>query len=179
MPKIIIIGNGGTGKSLLGEYLSKELGIPVTHLDQLTMEEGWSRVPLEEFTPKLEGILKRETWIVEGWSYHSTLPSRLAAANIILHLDFPIWYCYWNALKRHVRYTFQQNPYDPPNSPIWKKTNKMVKAMWYVYKTYEPEARKWLGELKGKRIYIFHSRRELKSMLKYWKMRKYSPLFQD
>lgn len=31
MPRIIIIGNGGTGKSTLGDYLSRELAIPVTH----------------------------------------------------------------------------------------------------------------------------------------------------
>jgi len=166
MPRILIIGNGGTGKSTLGAYLSRELGIPVTHLDQLSMKPGWQYIPEAEFTAKLQSILEGRTWIVEGWSYHSTMQMRLKAANVVIHLDYPIWYCYWNATKRHFRYAFKQNPYDPPNSPIWKKTKKMVKAMWRVYKHYEPEARIWLKDLPHAKVFTFHSRRELKRTLK-------------
>ncbi len=169
MPRIIIIGNGGTGKSTLGDFLSRELAIPVTHLDQLSMRPGWQYVPEHEFVERLQSVLTEPTWIVEGWSFHSTMQMRMKAANVIIHLDYPVWYCYWNALKRHIRYTFKQNPYDPPNSPIWKKTKKMVKAMWRVHKIYEPEARKWLQEISHAKVFTFYSRRELRRMLKVWK----------
>jgi adenylate kinase family enzyme len=169
MPRIIIIGNGGTGKSTLGEHLARELAIPVTHLDQLSLRPGWQYVPEDEFTAKLRDILEARTWIVEGWSYHSTMQMRIKAANVIIHLDYPIWYCYWNAAKRHIRYTFKQNPYDPPNSPIWKKTRIMVKAMWRVHKLHEPEARRWLKEAKHANVLTFYSRRELKRSLRLWR----------
>jgi hypothetical protein len=177
VPRIIIIGNGGTGKSTLGEYLSRELSIPVTHLDQLSMRPGWQYVTEREFTEKLLSIISGETWIVEGWAFHSTLQMRLRAATTIIHLDYPIWHCYWNALKRHIRYSFKQNPYDPPNSPIWKKTKKMAKAMWFVYKKYEPEARQWLGQLRHKQVLIFSSRRQLNRSLALWKQEKYMQFF--
>ncbi len=34
--RILIIGNGGTGKSTLADRLGKEYDIPVTHLDLLS-----------------------------------------------------------------------------------------------------------------------------------------------
>jgi adenylate kinase family enzyme len=176
MPRIIIIGNGGTGKSMLGEYLGRELSIPVTHLDQLSMKPGWRHVSEAEFTDKLTSILSGRTWIVEGWAYHSTMQMRLHASTTVIHLDYPIWYCYWNALKRHIRYSFKQNPYDPPNSPIWKKTRKMVKAMWLVHKKYEPEARQWLTHLAGKQVFVFKNRRQLKRDLALWKRERYKTL---
>jgi adenylate kinase family enzyme len=49
MTKIIIIGNGGTGKSTLGDQLSRLLSIPIYHIDELTMKEGWERVPESDF----------------------------------------------------------------------------------------------------------------------------------
>jgi adenylate kinase family enzyme len=45
--KIIIVGNGGTGKSTLGEKLGKELNIPVSHLDRLGLKKtGYEKMNL-------------------------------------------------------------------------------------------------------------------------------------
>ncbi|MDQ3021062.1 MAG: topology modulation protein [Bacteroidota bacterium] len=40
MKRILIIGNGGTGKSTLGEKLGKILNLEVTHLDKMTYNPG-------------------------------------------------------------------------------------------------------------------------------------------
>lgn len=165
--KIIIIGNGGSGKSTLGEKLSKNLNIPVYHLDRLTFKTGWVSVNEIEFTENLKYILSNEKWIVEGWSYNSTIPMRLEAAELIIYLEFNVWLCYWYALKRHIQYTFKQNPYDPPNSNIWKKTIRMMKAMWMVHKIYEPQLRKLLKEFsESKKIVRARTRKELKGLIK-------------
>ena len=167
MKKIIIAGNGGTGKSTLGRQLGEILKIPVTHLDPLTFKTGWIRVPEDEFRKKLFSVLDGDKWIVEGWSYHSTIKARLEAADTIIYLDYPVWFCYWNALKRHIQYTFRQNPYDPPDSWIWKKTIRMVKAMWMVHKVYEPELREMLKDYEdSKNVYVFKKRGDLKKFIK-------------
>lgn len=166
MKRIVIIGNGGSGKSTLGEKLSKILNIEVTHLDKITFKPGWIRVEESEFRKTLDEIISEENWIVEGWSYHSTLKKRLEASTVIIYLKFNIFFCYRNALLRHIKYSFRQNPYDPPNSPILKKTNKMVKAMWKVYKVYEPELQQMLEELKErKKIFVFENRKEVNRFL--------------
>ena len=162
MTRIIIIGNGGTGKSTLGDKLSKILNIDVTHLDKITFKPGWIRVDEEEFKKNLTDIISKEDWIIEGWSYHSTLRMRLEASTIIIYLKYSVFFCYWNALLRHIKYSFRQNPYDPDSSPILKKTSKMVKAMWKVYKEYEPELQTMLDEFKDKKnILTFGKRKDL------------------
>lgn len=167
MTRIIIIGNGGTGKSTLGEKLGKILNLKVTHLDKLTFKPGWKRVDEDEFRKSLSELISERNWIIEGWSYHSTLRMRLEASTIIIYLKYSIFICYWNALLRHIKYFYRQNPYDPPGSPILKKTNKMVKAIWKVYREYEPELCEMLKEFeKDKKVLIFESRRELNMFVK-------------
>jgi adenylate kinase family enzyme len=124
-------------------------------------------VPESEYRANLREVLQRQQWIVEGWSYQSSLRERLAASDTIIYLEYPIWFCYWSALQRHIRYTCKQNPYDPPNSPIWRKTRKMVRAMWYVYRHYEPELRQLLPEYAdGRFLYRFTSRRKLRRWMR-------------
>lgn len=167
MTRIIIIGNGGTGKSTLGEKLGNILNLKVTHLDKMTFKPGWIRVDEGEFIKKLSEIISGRDWIVEGWSYHSTLRMRLDASTIIIYLKYSIYVCYWNAFLRHLKYFCRQNPYDPPDSPILKKTNKMVKAIWKVYKEYEPELQGMLKDLEDKkRILVFENRKELNKFVK-------------
>ncbi len=164
--RILIVGNGGTGKSTLGDELGILLGIPVTHLDTLSWDKDWNRRDEKDFTKELSEILAGDKWIVEGWSFHSTMVMRIKAANHVFYLNYPLWFCYWNALKRHLKYAFRQNPYDPPGAWIWSKTGKMIRAMWLVHKKYQPELDKWLDKYgKDKSIHKFHSRKELKSFL--------------
>lgn len=167
MTRIIIIGNGGTGKSTLGEKLGKILNLEVTHLDKMTFKPGWVRVDENEFRKNLDEIISKENWIVEGWSYHSTLRLRLEASTIIIYLKYSIFVCYWYALIRHIKFSYRQNPYDPDNSPILNKTGKMVKAMWKVYKQYEPELQEMLKEYGNtKQLLVFENRYDLNEFLK-------------
>ena len=166
MTRIIIIGNGGTGKSTLGDKLSRILDIEVFHLDRMTFMPGWERVPEEVFRKKLDEAIIQENWIIEGWSYHSTLKKRLEEANVIIYLKFPIYVCYTYALERHLKYSYRQNPYDPDNSPILRKTFKMVKAMWKVYKEYEPELQTMLEKVRDKKkLYVFEKRKEVNKFI--------------
>ena len=162
--KIIITGNGGTGKSTLADKLGKLLKLPVTHLDTITFGRNWVRLDETEHRKILYEILSGNNWIVEGWSYQSTMKERMDAAEIIIYLAYPPWFSYMNACKRHLQYTFKQNPYDPPGSWIWKKTIRMFKAMNLVRKIYEPEFNLWLKDYYGKKM-IFVIKREVNCKL--------------
>lgn len=167
MTKVIIIGNGGTGKSTLGEKLGKMLNLPVTHLDQITWKPGWLREDENVFREKLANILSTDRWVVEGWSFHTTVKMRLDAADTIIYLEYPYWFALIYAWKRHITYAFRPNPYDPPNSPILKKTRRMFQAIKLVHEKFEPELREMLKEYEGKKnIYRFKSRKELNVFLK-------------
>ncbi|MCB0724445.1 MAG: hypothetical protein KDC73_07045 [Ignavibacteriae bacterium] len=167
MKKIVIIGNGGTGKSTLATHLGKKLGIEPTHLDKLAWKPGFEHVSLDEFRVKLNEVLQRDSFIVDGWSYHTTLKNRFDASDTIIFLDYPVWFCYTFAVKRQIQYAFKQNPYYPDNSRVLPMTGYIFKAMWRVYKQYLPDARGMLEEYKDKKLVLrFTSRKELKRYLK-------------
>ena len=63
--RIAIIGNTASGKSCLSVKLSKELKIPVFHLDKYLWKPGWVRVPEDEFTASHNGLISKDFWIID------------------------------------------------------------------------------------------------------------------
>ncbi len=166
--KIMIIGNGGSGKSTLSIGLGKMLDIPVTHLDLMTFSSTGEPVGLEPMVGKLREVLLRDKWIVEGWSYQSTMQERINNADTIIYLAYPLWYCYWNALKRQVKSTFRPDPFSPIRTSLWRKSSYIAKAMWRVHRVHIPEAEDMLSKVKEKYIYKIRSRRVLGKQMKSW-----------
>ena len=86
--KICIIGCSSTGKSTLADRLSKQLGLPVTHLDFLAHETGsnWVRRPNDQLILAHQKILQEPGWIIEG-NYSVTMKERFEAATSVIWLD--------------------------------------------------------------------------------------------
>ena len=99
--RILIIGNGGTGKSTLADRLSKDLGIDVTHLDLISWNDNYERIPEDIFRKDLDEKLKCDKMIIEGWAYHSTMLDRLKWAVVIIYLKFPLQYCLTSVSERN------------------------------------------------------------------------------
>jgi adenylate kinase family enzyme len=165
--KIIIIGNGGTGKSTLSTKLSAMLDIPVHHLDLLTFTDDGKPVGESAFRERLNTLFANESWIIEGWSYQSTLSDRIAAADTIIYLEYPIWFSYWNAFKRSLYSLVRPDKYSPIK-PLWEYSKQIAKAMWLVHKIYEPQARTLLSNITGKYYYHCTTRRDLNRNFKQW-----------
>jgi hypothetical protein len=49
MKKIVVIGSGGSGKSMFSQELGEITGLPVIHLDKLFWRPNWTRTPEEEW----------------------------------------------------------------------------------------------------------------------------------
>ncbi len=109
MERILIIGPCGAGKSTAARSLGEKLGLPVIHLDQIYWRPGWVETPPDEFAPILEAALHGERWIIDG-NYGGSMPLRMAHADSVIYLDFPILLCLWRTIKRIWRYRGQTRP---------------------------------------------------------------------
>lgn len=109
MKRIAIIGSSGSGKSTLARQLGAELHLPVIHLDKHYWHPGWVGTPEAEWLEKVEEMVQRERWIIDG-NYRSTLNIRLQAADTILFLDMPRWLCAIRAVKRRIQYVNRPRP---------------------------------------------------------------------
>ena len=78
--KILILGNGGAGKSTFAADMGARFSLPVVHLDRLWWLPGWVNRSTEEFDALLADRLARPAWVMDG-NYHRTLQRRLCAAD--------------------------------------------------------------------------------------------------
>ena len=84
--KISIIGGSGTGKTTLSESLSKDLNMPVYHIDGIHHLKNWEIRKKEETDKIIHDIIKKDKWIIDG-TYTKTLEDRVKVSDLIIYLD--------------------------------------------------------------------------------------------
>ena len=109
MQRILIIGPCGAGKSTLAIKLGKRLDLPVFHMDQLNWKSGWIESSKEELLGKIANVIAADRWIIDG-TYGGTLAERIARADTVIYLDFPIRLCILRLLKRIWTYRGRSRP---------------------------------------------------------------------
>lgn len=102
MKRVLVIGSGGSGKSVLARRLAGRTGLPLIHLDTLYWRPGWEETPKDEWEATVREFVDADRWIMDG-NYGGTLDIRLAAADTVILLDLPRLTC----LRRVVRRRFQ------------------------------------------------------------------------
>ena len=107
--RVMIVGNGGAGKSTLGTQLGRRTGLPVVHLAALYWQPGWVEPPREEWRVLQRDALAGADWIADG-NYGGTMEERLAPADVIVLLDYSRWTCLLGVMKRFWRYRNRVRP---------------------------------------------------------------------
>ena len=92
MQKVIIIGCPGSGKSSFARALLDVTNLPLYYLDMIWHKSDKSNATREEFDERLNQILRRDKWIIDG-NYQRTLEARLAACDTVFLLDYPLEVC--------------------------------------------------------------------------------------
>jgi len=116
MKRVIIIGPCGSGKSTLARELAPRLGLPLVHMDQLGWNAGWVETDDAELAARLAAAVAGEAWLIEG-NYGSLLAPRLARADTVIYLDFPIRLCLWRLVRRILAHRGRSRPDMPEGCP--------------------------------------------------------------
>lgn len=109
MDRIVVVGCGGSGKSVVARQLARLLDLPVTHLDGVYYDADWNTLTQDEFAARQRDLVARPRWVIDG-NYVSTLPVRLAAADTVVFLDLPPVACLWGIAQRRWRHGGGQHP---------------------------------------------------------------------
>ena len=99
MERILIIGSPCSGKSRLARTMGKKLSLPVVHLDKLWWKRGETALTREEFDTRLDGVLEKDAWIMDG-NFQRTLDRRIQKCDAIVYLDFGRWECLMGLFQR-------------------------------------------------------------------------------
>jgi adenylate kinase family enzyme len=106
---MLVIGSGGSGKSMLAARIGTRTGLPVIHLDQLYWRSGWVPTPADEWAHRVQQLAAAPSWVMDG-NYGGTLDLRLAACDMVVFLDVPRLRCLWRVLWRWMRHRGRSRP---------------------------------------------------------------------
>ena len=107
--RVLVLGNGGAGKSTFARRMGERFSLPVVHLDKLWWLPGWQNRSREQFDALLAEELSKPAWVMDG-NYERTLPVRLAAADAAVFLDIPARTCLEEAYARVEAYAGRTRP---------------------------------------------------------------------
>lgn len=162
--RILILGNGGSGKTTAANNISASLGIPLLHLDSIYWENGWKHVNKKKFTMQSKTFMKQDAWVIEGTPMFD-IESRVSRANIIIFLDVNRFICIYRVFKRWVSsFTLRKN--DPSGCPTVKfKINTYV----WIFKFHNKQRVQICDILKSRTgassvVYIIKSHKEIKKI---------------
>ena len=127
MNRILVIGPCGAGKSTLASQLGERLNLPVHHIDQLNWQPGWVESSKDNLRACLAAVVVQDRWLIDG-NYGGTLAVRLARADTIVYLDFPVWLCAIRLLRRI--WTWRGRP--RPDMPEGCPERFDIAFLWYV-----------------------------------------------
>ena len=140
MKRVAIVGNAGGGKSTLGRRLAKRYGLSFFSVDQIQWLPGWVQADECVVTRKLDEVITAECWIVDGWGPWSSLKRRLAVADTIIFVDFPLWMHFWLAAERQISAARGEDRSDPLEGcdPL-AVTKRLFEMIWRVDQDLKPK----------------------------------------
>jgi adenylate kinase family enzyme len=109
--RVMIVGCSGAEKSTLAGRLAKHTKLPVTHLDQIFWTSGWVNRPREETRRLISEVIQGDRWIFEG-NHSSSFDLRIARADTVIFLDFPVPLCLFRIAKRVMTHFGRDSPYE-------------------------------------------------------------------
>jgi len=150
--KIIVIGSGGAGKSILAQQMGDILGLPVFHLDALFWHPGWIETHKPEWREKQRRLVAQDQWIIDG-NYGGTIDLRLAACDTAVFLNFSRWVCLFRIVKRYIQYRNRTRP-DMGDGCRERLSLQYVKWVWNYPKANAPRIAKQLADVAAAKTVI-------------------------
>ena len=160
MIKVVVIGCGGSGKSVFSRSFAELTGLPLYHLDNIWWREDGTTVTREEFDLVLGSILATGEWIIDG-NYQRTMERRIEACDTVIFFDLPVEICVEGIKARQGK----PRP-DMPWRGAGDSNDAEFMSLVYNYGTNNrPKVMELLEKYAEKNIIIFNSRHESEEFL--------------
>lgn len=99
--RIVVLGNGGSGKSTFARLLAELTGLPRTELDAEFWSADLQPKPPDEWRAVQTSLADQPSWILDGdLGPYDVLDTRLAFADAVVLFDLPTRVCAWRAVRR-------------------------------------------------------------------------------
>ena len=163
----VIASASGCGKTTFGRALAALLGVPFQELDAIHHQAGWSELDAEELRRRVEPIVARESWVIDG-VYRSKLGDLvLEGADTVVWLDLPrrVW------LPRLLRRTLRRLV---TREELWNGNRESLRnLLWssdslilFALRNEKPRRHRYPRELARFRVARLRTPREVEAFLR-------------
>ncbi|MGH1451781.1 MAG: AAA family ATPase [Paracoccaceae bacterium] len=116
MPRVMVIGQPGSGKSTFARLLGDATGLPVVHIDRIHFRPGWVERSRAEKTALCAKVHAQDGRILKG-GFSATWPERMARADTMVWMDLPLWLRAPRIARRTQKNYGRTRPDMPENCP--------------------------------------------------------------
>lgn len=142
--RIAVIGNIASGKSTLARAMATARKLPYRELDRFQFSESWAVAPRREFVAFHATLIADPAWVIDGIGVWGAVKDRLAAADLIVHIDHPVWLNFLWAAKRGDGAA--ERPEDTVRLPALEIIYPFI---WDYHRRIRPRVLRQLEALKG------------------------------
>ncbi|GLY37006.1 topology modulation protein [Amycolatopsis sp. NBRC 101858] len=101
MERVLVLGCGGSGKSVFARRLGARTGLPVVELDSVFWQPGPAGLARAEWVVRQRELVASPQWILDGdLGPYDVLEVRAAVADTAVLLNLSPARCVWRAVRR-------------------------------------------------------------------------------
>jgi adenylate kinase family enzyme len=165
MPRVLIWGCSGSGKSTFARELCRITGLEHISIDAHFWRPGWVESDRVEFRTRIAPILARENWVLDGNYITALEGAQIPRATHVFFFDLPRWRALKGVLGRIVRGYGRVRPEMAPGCPE-RIDLKFLVYVWTFRAKQHPKIVAALEKLRAdQRLEIFRSRNDAKAAL--------------
>jgi adenylate kinase family enzyme len=137
--RVVVIGNGGGGKSTLARRLAERYGLAWCSVDQIQWEPGWEPASEADVSRHLRTVMAGDRWIIDGWGPWPSLEDRMVLSDTIIFVDLPLWMHFWLAAERQIAIAKGADRTDPvAGCDDLAITRRLFETIWHVDQELKP-----------------------------------------
>jgi adenylate kinase family enzyme len=102
VPRIVVVGTTGSGKTTLAGQLAAHLHVPHIELDALHWGPGWTPAAPDVFRKRVAAAVQGDAWVTDG-NYRVVRDVVWDRAAAVVWLDYPLPVILWRLLRRTLR----------------------------------------------------------------------------
>jgi len=159
--KVLVVGNGGSGKSTFSIRLGASINIPVVHLDEHYWRPNWVETPKDEWRKIVQSLIVADSWVMDG-NYSGTLRERMMASDTIIYFNRSRIQCLFGVLSRRI----SGKRADAIQGCPERLDLQFIKWIWKYPKVNHPTIMKLLDEFRTtKEIIVIKNRRSARKLI--------------
>lgn len=166
MKRVAVFGNTGGGKSTLARRLAELTHIPLYPLDLIQYRVGGAKAPHDQYLKAHAELLRRDTWIIDGYGCRESAWARFGYADTLVYLDLPLHTHFRWVTKRLFQGLFATPEGWPQGSPMLSSTIASYRVLWLCHRRLTPKYRELVfAARQQKRVHHLRSAAEMAMFL--------------